>query len=465
MLYLGIDQHARQITISLRDEGGDVLQARQVSTQPDKIHAFFQQLTRERLPTEASFVAVLEVCGFNDWLIRMLQDYHCHKVILIQPDDRKKCKTDRRDAAALSELLWVNRDRLLQGKPVRGLRQVDIASSTDQENRRLTTLRKEAGQARTRLVNKVRHILRRHNLQWQMPTKRFPTKAGIAWLKPLVLPEIDRLEMNHLLTDIEQIQQRVKELEQVIAQRCGVSAEAVLLSSMPGVSYFTATSLACRVGRVERFPRAQSLANYWGLTPGCRNSGENTQRLGNITKEGSHWDERQRHGAVAAGASDAQGAAQGRPATGVVQTDQAAPGVHHRPRGGDAQTGHDHLAHAEPTEDLCRVPSSRGGRDERKGPAEVWLRGAAKLLGLRPRPRDLALGCQSRMAEGGLVPPHSVWAPGTALGSVPTVALSSAQARGIVGAPKGSSNWTNQRGEEMIQDSARLFDRSCPVAT
>ena len=50
---------------------------------------------------------------------------------------------------------------------------------------------------------------------------------------------------------------------------------------------FTATSLACRVGRVERFPRARSLANYWGLTPGCRNSGESDQRLGRITKAGS----------------------------------------------------------------------------------------------------------------------------------------------------------------------------------
>src|SRR5262245_40234631 len=287
MLNLGIDQHARQITISLRDERADVLQARQVSTQPEKIQAFFQQLTGGRLHADASFVAVLEVCGFNDWLIHLLHEYHCHKVILIQPDERQKCKTDRRDAAALSELLWVNRDRLLQGKPVRGLRQVDIARSTDQENRRLTTLRKEAGQTRTRLVNQVRHLLRRHNLQWQMPTKRLPTKAAIAWLKQLALPEIDRLEMNHLLTDIEQVQQRVKELERVIAQRCGVSAEAGLIASMPGVSYFTATALACRVGRVERFPRAQSLANYWGLTPGCRNSGENTQRLGNITKAGS----------------------------------------------------------------------------------------------------------------------------------------------------------------------------------
>ena len=74
MLYLGIDQHARQITISLRDESGDVLMARQVSTKPEKIHEFFQRLTRERLHNDESFVAVLEVCGFNDWLIRMLRD-------------------------------------------------------------------------------------------------------------------------------------------------------------------------------------------------------------------------------------------------------------------------------------------------------------------------------------------------------------------------------------------------------
>ena len=287
MLYLGIDQHARQLTISLRDEQGDVLLARQVSTQPEKIDAFFQYLIRERLSSDEPLVAVLEVCGFNDWLIRMLQDYRCHKVILIQPDQRKKRKTDRRDAAALSELLWVNRHRLLAGKPVRGLRQVDIASTTDQENRRLTTLRKDAGRARTRLINKIKHLLRRHNLQWEMPTKTFPTRPAIAWLKQLVLPEVDQLELNHLLADLEHVQQRQQELEAVIAQRCGTSEAATILASTPGVGHFTATALACRVGRVQRFPRARSLANYWGLTPGCRNSGENNQRLGHITKAGS----------------------------------------------------------------------------------------------------------------------------------------------------------------------------------
>jgi transposase len=168
------------------------------------------------------------------------------------------------------------------------VRQVDIASNTDQENRRLTMLRKHAGRDRTRVINKIRQILRRHNLQWEMPTKTFPTIVAVAWLKQVVLPEIDHLEMNHLLADLEHVQQRITELEKVIAHRSASKKEVAILSSIPGMGRgFTAMSLACRVGNVERFPRAHSLANYWGLTPSCRNSGESDQRLGRITKAGS----------------------------------------------------------------------------------------------------------------------------------------------------------------------------------
>ena len=37
MLYVALDEHSRQITISLRDDSGDVLQVRQVFTGPEKI--------------------------------------------------------------------------------------------------------------------------------------------------------------------------------------------------------------------------------------------------------------------------------------------------------------------------------------------------------------------------------------------------------------------------------------------
>mgnify|MGYP000081329694 CR=1 FL=1 len=72
MLYLGIDQHAKQITVCVRNEEGDTVLRRQVSTRPEKIEAFFEQFTQ----MDAEFMAILEVCGFNDWLIRAEQHFH-----------------------------------------------------------------------------------------------------------------------------------------------------------------------------------------------------------------------------------------------------------------------------------------------------------------------------------------------------------------------------------------------------
>lgn len=95
MLFLGIAQHARQFAVSLRDQSDDVLLARQVSTQSKKILWLFDQLTRRCAPVEEEIIAVIEICWFNDWLVRKLRDCRCRKVILIQPEECKRYKTDR----------------------------------------------------------------------------------------------------------------------------------------------------------------------------------------------------------------------------------------------------------------------------------------------------------------------------------------------------------------------------------
>ncbi len=315
MFYLGIDQHARQLTISLRNEEGDVLEARQVSTEPKKVNAFFARLTRETAGSGESFVTVLEVCGFNDWLLRMLKDYRCRKVILIQPEERKKRKTDRRDAAALSELLWVNRARLLAGKPVRGLRQVDVSVAMDQENRRLTMLRREAGQAQTRIINKIKHILRRHNLQWEMPTKTFPTRMAIAWLKGLVFPEIDRLELDHLLADLEHVQGRMMQLEQVLSRRCDSSETAMLLATTPGVGRFTATARSLSHRSRRALPACAKPGQLLGAHPRL------PQQRRVRPAAGPDHQGRQRHGPLAAGPIGLQSVAQGSGVARMVQAD------------------------------------------------------------------------------------------------------------------------------------------------
>lgn len=207
--------------------------------------------------------------------------------MLIQPDKKPKIKTDRRDAHALSELLWVNRDRVTRGEPIRGVRQVTLPNATDAESQRITLLRRDAGRQRTRIINQIKYILRRHNFQWQMPTKTFPSIKALAWLKILVLPDWDRTGMTWLFNELTRLTDRMKSLEEVITERASGEENIELLRTIPGVGYYTALSLACRIGDPARFPRGKSLSHYWGLTPGVRDSGDTKGRRGHITKAGS----------------------------------------------------------------------------------------------------------------------------------------------------------------------------------
>lgn len=285
MLYLGIDQHHKQITVSVRNDEGTVILQRQVSTRPEKTRAFLDDI---RLQSgEDGFMAVLEVCGFNDWLLALLLEFGCREVVLIHPDKRSRRKTDRRDAGKLSELLWLNGERLQNGQKPQGLRRVVIPSADDQQDRQLTSVRKRVGQQRTRTINKIKNILRRHNLTWQQPTKTFQTRSVRHWLEKLQLPEIDRLELDQLLAQWDLWDKQLEQLAARIGERFRKSRTALRLSTAPGASAYSALAIASRIGSVERFASPRSLANYFGLTPGCRNSGEATDRLGSITKEGS----------------------------------------------------------------------------------------------------------------------------------------------------------------------------------
>lgn len=286
MLYLGIDQHRKQLTVNLRNEEGDVLLGRQVSTEWARVRRFFADLAKQSSP-EGGYMAILEVCGFNDWLIRMLREYGCREIVLVQPEKRSRQKTDRRDANKLGELLWVNRHRLLEGKRVQNVRRVMIPSQEVADDRQLTSLRKRIVDLRTRTINRVQRILRKHNLQQDCPTKGIQTLQARAWLVELELPPIDELEMEMLLSQWSLWDKQIGELDTWIAKRQGENETAMTLATIPGVSTFSSLALASRIGDIDRFMRGDSLANFWGLTPGCRNSGDQTQRLGSITKQGS----------------------------------------------------------------------------------------------------------------------------------------------------------------------------------
>jgi transposase len=287
MLYLGCDQHAKQVTVCLRDEAGTLVLKRQVSTKPEKMDDFFIDLN-QRASAEG-YMAILEVCGFNDWFLDRLQQAGCKESVVVHPDKPGKKKTDRRDADKLSTLLWVHRDQLRNGQKPIGLRRVVMPSPEDAESRQLTLARQRVGQQRTRAINAVQAILRKHNLPWQQPTKGIETQAAKRWLKELTLPVIDRLEMNHLLARWELCDQQRTELDAAIAKRAALSRAVQLIKTAPGFSDYGALGIASRIGDIARFQSPRSLANYFGLTPSSRSSGEKSDRLGSITKQGSRF--------------------------------------------------------------------------------------------------------------------------------------------------------------------------------
>ena len=286
MLYLGIDLHRKQMTISLRNDDGDVTLRRQVSTRWPKLAEFREQLHRA-LAADERYVAVVEVCGFHDWLVKWLQqDERCHQALVIQPLGRSANKTDRRDAHALSELLWVNRERLLRGDRVQGVRTVYQPSVEQQADRRLTQLRERLVRRRTQTLNQIQKILRRHNLGWEQPTKTFQTRKVTEWLRALQLDPMDRLAMDQLLVQWRLWEEQLVATDDQVAERFLANPDAQLLATMPGVSMYIALAVVCRIAPIGRFRHGRSLANFLGLTPGSRSSGE-TERLGSITKVGS----------------------------------------------------------------------------------------------------------------------------------------------------------------------------------
>lgn len=284
MLYLGIDLHGKQMTVCGRDENGDRLLRRQVSTRPGKVSEFFEEL---RELSDAGYVAILEICGFHDWLVlRLKQQEACHDVLLVRPEGRSKKKTDRRDADKLSEMLWVNRGRLLAGAKAQGVRRVYFPTLDERQDRQLTAVRLRLGRRRTQTINQMRHLLRRNNLEWDRPTKSFQTQKVERWLRTLSFDATDRLEMDHLLAQWELWRRQINALEERLAQRFQQNRAAQWLATIRGVSGYMGLAIASRIGDIGRFPHGRSLANFFGLTPGSRSSGE-TERLGSITKEGS----------------------------------------------------------------------------------------------------------------------------------------------------------------------------------
>ena len=285
-MYLGIDLHQDQITVNSRNEEGITVFKGQISTKHDNINDFFAKYASDAKKC-GGYMAMFEVCGFHEWLYETLEKFECSEIVLVQPENSSNRKTDERDANTLCELLWNNRLHLKNGNHPVGIRRVYHCSADDNEVRQLTSLKRYVTELRTKVINKIRGLSRKHNFVQDAPSKDFKTKKVRAWLQKVELSEVDRCEMNILLSQWDLYDKQILETEAKLIKKGEAKPEVHRLDTIAGITAIGAIIILARINDINRFRNPDSLANYFGLTPGCRNSGKSTQKIGGITKAGS----------------------------------------------------------------------------------------------------------------------------------------------------------------------------------
>jgi transposase len=106
------------------------------------------------------------------------------------------------------------------------------------------------------------------------------------------LPASDALIIRRKLQELAAIERQLERAVQEIAKLYSAWPEAQRLAAIRGISVVSAVSIVTRIAPIERFPTAESLINYAGLSPGVHQS-DQTRRCGRIG--GGDTDKNLRH--------------------------------------------------------------------------------------------------------------------------------------------------------------------------
>jgi transposase len=137
------------------------------------------------------------------------------------------------------------------------------------------------------VVNKIKGIINKHNMMQDAPTEKYDTKKFRQWIAKVQLPVVDRFEIDRNIQSWELYDKQIDEVEVELVKRSEAKGVDVCrLKAIPGISAMGAITLLSRIGDIKRFKNPDSLANYFGLTPGCHNTA-GKHRVGGITKRGN----------------------------------------------------------------------------------------------------------------------------------------------------------------------------------
>lgn len=272
--HIGSDLHKRNMQVAVLDNAGEAIEIRRLSNYDKEfLRGYFG-----RFP-EGTPVAVEATNGW-EWLADLLEEEglevklaNPHKVKLIA---EATIKTDKIDALALAQL---ERTNFL---PLSYLAPQEIRERRELLRHRIVLVR-----LKTSLKSRIHSILTKRGIIPEGLTDLFG-KRGRAFLKEIELPGIYREEVDTYLDLMDQLDAHIKIKEKQIKRLLKGDELANLLTTIPGIAFFSALLILSEIGDIRRFSSSKKLCSYAGLAPTTSQSDE-TVYHGHLKKDSNKY--------------------------------------------------------------------------------------------------------------------------------------------------------------------------------
>ena len=272
-VYIGVDFHARQQTISyLTTETGEIQHLVLLHQDLATVRVFYAQFAGQRV------VVGFESSGYAAWFEELLEELGCEiwigHALYIRQFAKRRQKNDRRDADLILDLL------------VKGdFPRIHRYSRRTREILQQLRYRQRLVKMRTMAMNMLLFMAssRGVSLRTQLTSKR-----GQARLAQLTLPQPLNSQRDELLQLLQALDEKIKTVEQWLTQETRADAAVQRLQTHPGIGLLTSICVRYTLEQGERFTTTRQVSAFAGFDPMQAQTDERN-RMGAISKQGSRW--------------------------------------------------------------------------------------------------------------------------------------------------------------------------------
>jgi transposase len=273
-VFVGLEDSLRSWKICVRHDGAIIFQG-SMPTDYSSLRQFFLKKFPKcqiKLIYEAGFQ------GF--WLYYLLTADNFECIVTpphtVTDEKNNKVKTDKRDAKRLAKNLENNDYKACR-----------IPSVERQEDRQVSRVLFQVQKKIVSTKNQIRKVCHYFGVE-DLPHGSW-TDADYQNLKAREFPESFKISLDSQFTVLETLQQQKKYLREKLkklAQTIKYKKLTELITSVPGIGWFTGIRLLLEWGDLSDFLTGKHFAGYTGLTGGVYSTGE-TEHKKNITKQGN----------------------------------------------------------------------------------------------------------------------------------------------------------------------------------